>query len=344
MDMNAADPTDRSPSSEAPAEASVPEPSPEAPAEAGPQAPAAAAPDAPAAAQPEPAWVAVRPAAHAGTRADPPAAAEVDVPTMPKPEPPAGSGRDSTRPVALALSVVALAASLAAVWAVVFRPNLPFLDGSVTARLAAAESALSRGDERIAAVQRRVDALTPSAMIDRVNAQVLLAVSMSLRGALQGPQPFAAELAAVQAVARDDQDIRPLLAPLAEAARTGIPTAATLRDRFAAVEADILGNAVAVVGADSAWLRQGIVLASAATAWVGWVPDADLETARDVVARARDRLAIGHVAGAVEALEQLTGASAQAAAPWLAEARARVAADAAMARIPAIALRRLGGV
>jgi hypothetical protein len=60
------------------------------------------------------------------------------------------------------------------------------------------------------------------------------------------------------------------------------------------------------------------------------------------VARAEVRLAEGALAAAVAELEGLSGAPATAAAGWLDDARARLAADQAVAALQAAAVTRLG--
>ena len=63
--------------------------------------------------------------------------------------------------------------------------------------------------------------------------------------------------------------------------------------------------------------------------------DAEGDDAAARVARAEAKLAAGDLAGAVAELEGLEGAAAEAAAPWLAQARARLAAESALDRLRA---------
>jgi hypothetical protein len=69
--------------------------------------------------------------------------------------------------------------------------------------------------------------------------------------------------------------------------------------------------------------------------------DVEGDDAAARVARAEAVLAKGDLAGAVAELEGLTGQAAEAAAPWLADARARLDAEAALAALQSIAVARL---
>jgi hypothetical protein len=69
--------------------------------------------------------------------------------------------------------------------------------------------------------------------------------------------------------------------------------------------------------------------------------DAEGPSADAVAARAEAKVKTGDLAGAVAELDALTGAPAEAARPWLDQAKARLAADAALDRLLALALTRL---
>ena len=62
---------------------------------------------------------------------------------------------------------------------------------------------------------------------------------------------------------------------------------------------------------------------------------AEGENAAAVVARAQARLQEGDLAAAVQEVEQLSGEAAQAAQPWLDQARARLAAEEAVSALQA---------
>lgn len=123
----------------------------------------------------------------------------------------------------------------------------------------------------------------------------------------------------------------PNVIALAPLARTGAPTVPELRDRFKAMEVEVIRAArLKETGVDTwarlnAWLAQFIVVRQ-----VGQGDDAT-----DVVDRARQRLEADDLAGAVTELERLRGASKQYLDPWLVQARTRVQIDQRLALIRA---------
>ncbi|HET7594553.1 MAG TPA: hypothetical protein VFK49_03815, partial [Stellaceae bacterium] len=82
--------------------------------------------------------------------------------------------------------------------------------------------------ERVAKIEARRSAAAAS---ERGEEALLLALGQ-LRGQLQGSQPFAAELGAVEVLGRHRPEVHDNLAPLTASAATGIPSLATLRQRF----------------------------------------------------------------------------------------------------------------
>ncbi|HEX6980927.1 MAG TPA: mitofilin family membrane protein, partial [Alphaproteobacteria bacterium] len=73
------------------------------------------------------------------------------------------------------------------------------------------------------------------------------------------------------------------------------------------------------------------------------IGEVDGDTPEAVVARAERRLAADDLAGAVAELERLQGAPAAAAGSWLADARARLTAEAALAGLTTHILRTGSG-
>jgi hypothetical protein len=92
------------------------------------------------------------------------------------------------------------------------------------------------------------------------------------------------------------------------------------------------------VAQTSGWWRP---VAERLSSLVNWrrTDAVDGNTAEAIVARAEQRLAADDLAGAIAELEKLQGPAAAAMQGWLAEARARAAADAAVARLTAYVLR-----
>jgi hypothetical protein len=169
---------------------------------------------------------------------------------------------------------------------------------------------------------------------------MLLAVGQ-LRAALRGSGPFEAELDAVTALAGDDDaGLAEARASLAAYAGAGVPTVAALRADFANVALDVVRAARAP--GDSTWIDRTIDrLARLVT--VRRVGDVAGDTAAATVARAEQRLAGGDLAAAVAEVQRLEGPAATAVAAWLAEARARLAAERVLAQIEARAIAAMGG-
>jgi hypothetical protein len=129
--------------------------------------------------------------------------------------------------------------------------------------------------------------------------------------------------------------VLPQLAAIESGAERGLPTRAQLRTRFdkAAAEA-VRAERVAQAGG---WWRPVLERLMALVNWRR--VDAEGDSAEAVVARADQRLAADDLAGAIAELDKLQGPAAAAMQGWLGEARARAAADAAMARLTAYVLR-----
>jgi hypothetical protein len=206
----------------------------------------------------------------------------------------------------------------------------------------AAELRAMQGDlSRLVDLPKRVQDLgsTIEAASGQTQHTALILASGQLEAALDSGQPYASQLGAVRRLAADDADLSALLAQLEEHADEGTPSMAELRIRFAdtalaiaqAAQSDADGD-----WADRAWAR----LRSLVTVRpVGG--DVAGESAEAHVARAEARLNEGDLASAIGELEGLEGAAAEAAAPWLAGARARLSADQAIERLRERALARI---
>ena len=222
--------------------------------------------------------------------------------------------------------------------------------GTVESRLEAVEAL----EGRIAALEQAA-----STASDRATGNAALALAVNqLQSALAGQRPVAAELAALSEVAAGDPEARALsaaIATLTPQAETGVPTLVELRAGFpgiaravvAASRAEAAATAVteAASGAESettpGWLDAAMLKLSELVSVRPVGEDVEGEDAAARVARAEAVLAKGDLAGAVAELDGLTGQAAAAAAPWLAEARARLDAEAALAALQSLAVARL---
>jgi hypothetical protein len=198
----------------------------------------------------------------------------------------------------------------------------------------AAELRAMQGElSRLVELPRRVQDLakTIEAASGQTQHTAFILASGQLEAALDSGQPYASELGAVRRLAADDPELAPLLGQLEEHADEGIPGMAELRIRFGdtalaiaqAAQGDASGGWI-----DRAWarLRSVVTVRPVGGDVAGDSPEAH-------VARAEARLNEGDLASALGELEVLEGAAAEAAAPWLAGARARVAADQTIERL-----------
>ncbi|WP_042695700.1 COG4223 family protein [Azospirillum sp. B506] len=156
-------------------------------------------------------------------------------------------------------------------------------------------------------------------------AQALVLAAGQLRAALSGGQPFQQDLQAVRALGIADAGVTQPLDSVAPYAAKGIPTRAQLTDRFQPLTGEIVRAEVR--GEGNSWIDSAVgklsTLVTVRREGGGVVGT----TADAVVARAEAALNAGNLAKAVEELSTLQGPAAQTAAPWLADAKARLAAD-----------------
>lgn len=156
-------------------------------------------------------------------------------------------------------------------------------------------------------------------------AQALVLAAGQLRSSLSGGQPFQQDLQAVRALNIADAGVTQPLDAVAPYAAKGIPTRAQLTDRFEPlageiVRADIRGEGNSWIDSAVGKLSTLVTVRREGGGVVGTTADA-------AVARAEAALNAGNLAKAVEELSTLQGPAAQTAGPWLADAKARLAAD-----------------
>jgi hypothetical protein len=133
--------------------------------------------------------------------------------------------------------------------------------------------------------------------------------------------------------AAGDEAIRQAVTALEPGAANGVPGIAALRQSFQPVANEIV-HAARAPETDNLLNRATDNLMRLVTVRpVG--DDVRGDTAEARVARAEAALDEGDLAAAVMELEQLEGRAAEAAAPWLEQARVRLGADQAVARLRA---------
>ncbi|MEE8515658.1 MAG: mitofilin family membrane protein [Alphaproteobacteria bacterium] len=160
---------------------------------------------------------------------------------------------------------------------------------------------------------------------------------LGFHNAIARGAPFAAELAMVERSFAGNQAALAVFAPLKPWSGRGVATVARLQSLLEAQIPEILRAARPPVDDSGPWLKRNlarswerlqalVVIRRVGEDVPGIAPDA-------IIARAEAILAKDDIAGAVTELSALEGAAAAAAKDWLAQARARLAADAALAAI-----------
>ncbi len=201
---------------------------------------------------------------------------------------------------------------------------------------------LRRADETdrlsssLAALVARVGELERLAKERQSAGGALALAAGQLRNAMSRSAPYAAELAVLERLAAGDRRVATALAPLAAGAEAGIPSRAVLFAKLPAAVAAAAANRPEAQGGwvdrISRWLR-GLVKARRIDG------KGDGDDAR--LARAEFAAGRGDLTDAAQELSGLRGASAQAAAPWLAAARSRLEAEKALAELDRIVLEEL---
>jgi hypothetical protein len=163
--------------------------------------------------------------------------------------------------------------------------------------------------------------------------RALLLALANLRIAMSGSAPYAAELSTVQAVAGDRADVKEMLSALSEGAASGMPSVPSLATRFDRDVAPAILRAATRTESED-WgdqilsrLKRLVVVRRIRPGAAGG------DSTQDAVARAEAALRAGDLTGAIAALGNLTGPAATAAAPWLASAKQRLAAESAVTKL-----------
>jgi hypothetical protein len=194
-------------------------------------------------------------------------------------------------------------------------------------------SAIADFAQRLPAIERQVQAQSGSERRDAVLALLLL----QMREALEQARPFPAEYNAFRGLTRDPE-LSAAVEPLADAARNGMADRAVLSKRLA----EIAGRVATAPepAADPDWGAQtlsrirGLVTIRRIDGPLQTGPEAAVSAAQSALTR-------GDLAGAVAALEPLSGANAAAAHPWMQMARERLSAERALDHLQELLTARL---
>lgn len=188
--------------------------------------------------------------------------------------------------------------------------------------------------EALAALALRLDALEAdqTARLDPGVGSVSLVLGLAqLRDALARGVPFSAELAGMTSLLADRPDAGSSLIALDAHAEHGVSTREALRARFPALARDVVTAALAPEGAG--WVDETLQKLADVVSVRRTGSDVEGDSAEARVARAEVHLAAGELAGAVAELEGLKSAAREAAQDWLSDARARLGAEDALARL-----------
>ena len=161
-----------------------------------------------------------------------------------------------------------------------------------------------------------------------------------LREALKSSAPFVNELQALRAVAGDGPGVADALELLRPHAGKGISSLEDLRARFDTVASDIARATMKLEG--EGWIARVVNRLMALVTVRRAVDETTLEGVEGIVARAEASLKRGDLGAAIAEVESLDGAAAETVVPWLAVARARLAAEQAMAKLHVHAISLLG--
>jgi hypothetical protein len=196
--------------------------------------------------------------------------------------------------------------------------------GSVAADLA----------NRLPALEQQMQSQSVAERTDAALAMVLL----QIREAVDQARPFPAEYNALKALARDP-DLVAGAQPLAETAQSGVPSRAVLSKRLSELAGQVATATEPPPVSD--WGAQALARLRALVT-IRRIDGASQTGPEAAVSGAQAALARGDLAGAVAALDPLTGANAEAARPWLRMARERLALETALDRLRQLLGARIG--
>jgi hypothetical protein len=202
-------------------------------------------------------------------------------------------------------------------------------DEQQSQELATQLSALS---ERVSGAENKLDA----ALRNRSRANALALTVGQLEAAIDEARPYQSQIQTLTAMTEDsaapgDDAIEQALRALEPGAAAGVPSIAALRQSFQPVANEIVHAARAPDGDNLIDRATDNLMRLVTVRPVG--DDVRGDTAEARVARAEAALDKGDLASAVAELEQLDGRPAEAAADWLSQAKLRLGADQAVAKL-----------
>lgn len=194
--------------------------------------------------------------------------------------------------------------------------------------------ALEKQEAALTELRQRVEKMEHDSAAGDGGARAIVLAVAGLGDAISRGEPYQRHLETLKAVSEGDPNIKAAAALLAKGAADGIPTLGALRARFDGLAGRIVGAAKA--RDDDGWMARAANRISSLITWRRVGDAAAGDSVDAAVARAEARLKSGDLAGAVKALDGLAavnGKSAAAAEPWIADAKARITAERAVASL-----------
>ena len=189
--------------------------------------------------------------------------------------------------------------------------------------------------DRVAALEHAAQAQNNTELRADGMAALLLG---QMREAIDEARPFPAEFDAFTRLARGS-DLAIAAQPLAEPARNGVASRAVLVKGLAELAGRMAAASELAVKSD--WREQTLARLRGLVT-IRRIDGSSRTRSDGAVGTAQAALARDDLAGAVAALEPLTGADAEAARPWLLMARERLAAETALDHVQELLTERLG--
>ena len=195
------------------------------------------------------------------------------------------------------------------------------------AQPAAQQGAAQQGAARIAALEDQVARLSATvAEMQRRPPERLLLAALNLQAALQTSRPYQREWQALREAAPPGALPPPYAEVLTSHAARGLATTAELRESFLRLAPGLGAQAPA----DQSWLEWGRLRLLHLLAMIGLAEPPAPSPAEATIAQVSHLLARGQVAPALADLETLDPGLLAFLAGWIAQARARVAAEQAV--------------
>lgn len=252
----------------------------------------------------------------------------------------------SQAPVELAPLENRLAQAETALRALQAQPQVPAKLVEEVEGLGKAVAELKRTSADAAAVLRladrveKVEAGFRDMQARRSSAAALLLAVGQVREAVAAALPYDGELRALKVLAGGNAEMAAPLETLKARAATGIPTLPVLTARLTAQAPTIIR--AQVLPEQQGWWRQTLDRVASLVTIEREDGNAAGTSPAAILARAQAALTVGDLPAAVVEIEGLSGGPAEQAAPWLADAKARIAANKALSELTAQVVAAVG--